>query len=118
MIHSLKMVLAVLSNQLNAAVEEVNENNVAPLVTVRQITELMKLIMGAIFQLKRGSDKPNENRRVLENLLATLRQMASDERVAMDGRNAAVATLQYRTTASTIAQIEAIAGARTGSGVR
>lgn len=118
MIHQLKLVLAVLSNQLNAAVEEVSENNVAPLVTVRQITELMKLLMGAIFQLKRGSDKPDENRRILENLLATLRQMARDERMAMDGRNAAAAAIQYRTTASTIAQIEAIAGARTGSVVR
>ncbi|AFI62413.1 hypothetical protein BAAM1489_04940 [Bifidobacterium animalis subsp. animalis MCC 1489] len=118
MIHQLKLVLSVLANQLSAAVDEVNENNVAPLVTMRQITELMRLVMGAIFQLKRGSDKPDENRRVLENLLASLRQIAGDERVAMDGRNAAVATLQYRTTASTIAQIEAIAGARTGSGVR
>lgn len=116
MIHQLKLVLSVLANQLSAAVEEVSENNVAPLVTIRQITDLMKLIMGAIFQLKRGSDKPDENRRVLENLLATLRQMSRDEKVAMDGRNAAVATIQYRTTASTIAQIEAIAGARGGVG--
>ena len=112
MIHQLKLVLAVLSNQLNAAVDEVSENNVAPLITVRQITELMKLLMGAIFQLKRGSDKPDENRRILENLLATLRQMARDELMAMDGRNAAAATIQYRTTTATIAQIEAIAGAR------
>ncbi|RYN15316.1 hypothetical protein PG2006B_0201 [Bifidobacterium animalis subsp. animalis] len=118
MIHSLKMVLAVLSNQLDAAVGEVSENNIAPFVAIRQTTELMKLVMGAIAQLKRGSDKPDENRRVLENLLATLRQMAKDERFAMDGRNAAAALLQYRATASTIAQIEAIAGARMGSEVR
>ncbi len=111
MIHSLKMVLAVLSNQLNAAVEEVSENNVAPLVTVRQIIELMRLLMGTIAQLKRGSDKPDENRRVLENLLTTLRQMAKGEKVAIGGGNAAAATLQYRTTVFTIAQIEAIAGA-------
>ena len=118
MIHSLKMVLAVLSNQLDAAVAEVSASNIAPLITVRQTTELMRLVMGAIVQLKRGSDRPDENRRILENLLATLRQMAKDERVAMDGRNAAAALLQYRATASTIAQIEAIAGARMGSEVR
>ena len=118
MIHSLKMVLAVLSNQLDAAVAEVSESNIAPLITVRQTTELMRLVMGAIVQLKRGSDRPDENRRILENLLATLRQMAKDERFAMDGRNVAAALLQYRATASTIAQIEAIAGARMGSGVR
>ena len=108
LIERLVIVLATLAGQFAAAIEEVNDADVAGVLKARHIARLAGYVGDAIIAAKRGDDTPHERAVVVGDLLTILRQLESDERRMLDTRRAAIARMQLTVTSATIAQVLAV----------
>lgn len=110
LIEKLVVVLSTLAAQLQAAVAEISDVNVGAVVSVRHISRLMTYVANSVAVAKATNDTPQERARIVSSLLATLRQLESDERMQLDTRRAVSAQHELSITTATIAQVLAVVG--------
>lgn len=108
LIERLTLVLSTLSAQLDAAIKEIDDTNIAAIVSIRHLCRLIGYISDAVVAAKSTNDTPAERRRVARRYLAQLRGQAEQARMMMNGRRAEAARVELGITTAAIAQFLAL----------
>lgn len=108
LIERLTLVLSTLSAQLDAAIKEIDDTNIAAIVSIRHLCRLIGYISDAVVAAKSTNDTPADRARVARRYLAQLRGQAEQERMMMNGRRAEAARIELGITTAAIAQFLAL----------
>ena len=108
LIERLTLVLSTLSAQLDAAIKEIDDTNIAAIVSIRHLCRLIGYISDAVVAAKSTNDTPAERRRATRRYLAQLRGQAEQARMMMNGRRAEAARIELGITTAAIAQFLAL----------
>lgn len=108
LIERLTLVLSTLSAQLDAAIKEIDDTNIAAIVSIRHLCRLIGYISDAVVAAKSTNDTPADRARVGRRYLAQLRGQAEQARMMMNGRRAEAARIELGITTAAIAQFLAL----------
>ncbi|MCH4859609.1 hypothetical protein LF916_01695 [Bifidobacterium pseudolongum] len=108
LIERLTLVLSTLSAQLDAAIKEIDDTNIAAIVSIRHLCRLIGYISDAVVAAKSTNDTPADRARVARRYLSQLRGQAEQERMMMNGRRAEAARVELGITTAAIAQFLAL----------
>lgn len=108
LIERLTLVLSTLSAQLDAAIKEIDDTNIAAIVSIRHLCRLIGYISDAVVAAKSTNDTPAERRLCARRYLAQLRGQAEQARMMMNGRRAEAARVELGITTAAIAQFLAL----------
>lgn len=108
LIERLTLVLSTLSSQLDAAIKEIDDTNIAAIVSIRHLCRLIGYISDAVVAAKSTNDTPADRARIARRQLAQLRGQAEQARMMMNGRRAEAARVELGITTAAIAQFLAL----------
>ena len=108
LIERLTLVLSTLSSQLDAAIKEIDDTNIAAIVSIRHMCRLIGYISDAVVAAKSTNDTPADRARVARRYAAQLRGQAEQARMMMNGRRAEAARIELGITTAAIAQFLAL----------
>lgn len=108
LIERLTLVLSTLSAQLDAAIKEIDDTNIAAIVSIRHLCRLIGYISDAVVAAKSTNDTPADRARIAGRYLAQLRGQAEQARMMMNGRRAEAARVELGITTAAIAQFLAL----------
>lgn len=108
LIERLTLVLSTLAAQLDAAIKEIDDTNIAAIVSIRHLCRLIGYISDAVVAAKSTNDTPADRARVARRYLAQLRGQAEQAHMMMNGRRAEAARIELGITTAAIAQFLAL----------
>lgn len=108
LIERLVMVLGVLSTQLDAAINEITDENIGAVVSIRHLSRLIGYMSDAVVAAKSTNDTPSDRVRIARRYLGILNVQAESARLALNGRRAEAARIELGLTTAVIAQFRAL----------
>lgn len=108
LIERLVMVLGALSAQLDAAINEITDENIGAVVSIRHLSRLIGYMSDAVVAAKATNDTPSDRVRIARRYLGVLNGQAESARLALNGRRAEAARIELGLTTAAIAQFRAL----------